>query len=272
MALSNTATPKYYGRFRDAVMRGEIPVNQEISMQMNRIDDLIANPGVWYDDQAVEGYIRYCENELTLTDGSNLALLDSFKLWAEDALGWYYFVERSVWEPYEEGGGGRYVNKLIKKRLINKQYLIVARGAAKSMYASTIQSYRLNCDKATTYQISVAVTKSGTAKAPSFKFAFSNLKGANGTSSILTFSNVSVPATAWASNTTQSAAGFGFRATIALSGVTSAMVPDVYLNVADAMSGDFSPVAQSYNGGIYIYASFKPTAALTIPTIRLTKS
>lgn len=119
---------------------------------------------------------------------------------------------------------------------------------------------------------SVAVTKSGTAKAPSFKFAFSNLKGANGTSSILTFSNVSIPATAWASNTTQSAAGFGFRATIALSGVTSAMVPDVYLNVADAMSGDFSPVAQSYNGGIYIYASFKPTAALTIPTIRLTKS
>lgn len=158
MALSNTATPKYYGRFRDAVMRGEIPVNQEISMQMNRIDDLIANPGVWYDDQAVEGYIRYCENELTLTDGSNLALLDSFKLWAEDALGWYYFVERSVWEPYEEGGGGRYVNKLIKKRLINKQYLIVARGAAKSMYASTIQSYRLNCDKATTYQITTAPT------------------------------------------------------------------------------------------------------------------
>ena len=158
MALSNTATPKYYGQFRDAVIRGEIPVCKEISMQMNRIDDLNANPGIWYDDQAVEGYIRYCESELTLTDGSDMVLLDSFKLWAEDALGWYFFEEKSVWVPNKDGGGGRYVNKLIKKRLIQKQYLIVARGAAKSMYASTIQSYRLNVDTTTTYQITTAPT------------------------------------------------------------------------------------------------------------------
>ena len=158
MALSNTATPKYYGRFRDAVMRGEIPVCREISMQMNRIDDLIANPGVYYDDEAVEGFIAYCENELTLTDGDDLHLLDSFKLWAEDIFGWYYFVERSVYVPSQDGHGGHYVNKRIKKRLINKQYLIVARGAAKSMYGSCIQSYFLNVDTSTTHQITTAPT------------------------------------------------------------------------------------------------------------------
>ena len=139
MALSNTAVPKYYGMFRDAVIRGEIPVNKEISMEMNRIDDLIANPGVYYDDKAVEGFILYCENELTLTDGSDLNLLDSFKVWSEQIFGWYYFVERSVYEPSEDGHGGHYVKKHIRKRLINKQYLIVARGAAKSMYGSCLQ-------------------------------------------------------------------------------------------------------------------------------------
>lgn len=138
MALSNTAVPKYYGMFRDAVLRGEIPVNKEISMEMNRIDDLIANPGVYYDDQAVEGWIAYCEAELTLTDGSDLSLLDTFKLWGEQIFGWYYFVERSVYQPNPDGHGGHYVQKNVKKRLINKQYLIVARGAAKSMYASTL--------------------------------------------------------------------------------------------------------------------------------------
>ena len=158
MALSNTATPKYYGQFRDAVMRGEIPVCNEISMEMNRIDELIANPGIWYDDQAIQGFIEYCENELTLTDGEDLHLLDSFKLWAEQIFGWYYFVERSVYEPGEDGHGGRYVKKSIKKRLINKQYLIVARGAAKSMYASLIQSYFLNIDTSTTHQITTAPT------------------------------------------------------------------------------------------------------------------
>lgn len=158
MALSNTAVPKYYGMFRDAVIRGEIPVCNEISMEMNRIDDLIANPGVYYDDQAVEGWIKYCENELVLTDGSDLTLLDTFKLWGEQVFGWYYFVERSVYEPNEDGHGGHYVNKRIKKRLINKQYLIVARGAAKSMYASCIQSYFLNVDTSTTHQITVAPT------------------------------------------------------------------------------------------------------------------
>ena len=146
MALSNTATPVYYGQFRDAVLRGEIPVCETISMEMNRIDALIANPGVWYDDQAVQGFIDYCENELTLTDGSDLNLLDTFKLWAEQIFGWYYFVERSIYVPSTDGHGGRYVNKRIKKRLINKQYLIVARGAAKSMYASCLQSYFLNVD------------------------------------------------------------------------------------------------------------------------------
>lgn len=158
MALSNTATPIYYGKFRDAVMRGEIPVCKEISMEMNRIDDLIANPGIYYDDEAINGFIEYCENELTLTDGSDLHLLDSFKLWAEQIFGWYYFVERSVFEPSPDGHGGKYVTKRIRKRLINKQYLIVSRGAAKSMYASFIQSYYLNVDVTTTHQITTAPT------------------------------------------------------------------------------------------------------------------
>ena len=158
MALSNTATPIYYGKFRDAVMRGEIPVCREISMEMNRIDDLIANPGIYYDDQAINGFIDYCEQELTLTDGGDLHLLDTFKLWAEQIFGWYYFVERSVFEPNKDGHGGRYVTKTIKKRLINKQYLIVARGAAKSMYSSCIQSYFLNVDTSTTHQITTAPT------------------------------------------------------------------------------------------------------------------
>lgn len=158
MSLSNTATPKYYGRFRDAVLRGEIPVCKEISMQMNRIDDLIRRPGVYYDEDAVEGWIEYCENELTLTDGSDLVLLDTFKLWAEDIFGWYYFVDRSVPIPNPDGHGTHYVRKRIKKRLINKQYLIVARGAAKSMYASCIQSYFLNVDTSTTHQITTAPT------------------------------------------------------------------------------------------------------------------
>lgn len=158
MALSNTATPEYYGMFRDAVIRGEIPVCETISMEMNRIDSLIANPGIWYDDQAVQGFIDYCENELTLTDGEDLTLLDSFKLWAEQVFGWYYFVDRSVYVPSDDGHGGRYVNKRIKKRLINKQYLIVARGAAKSMYESCIQSYFLNIDTSTTEQITTAPT------------------------------------------------------------------------------------------------------------------
>ena len=158
MALSNTAVPIYYGMFRDAVIRGEIPVNREIEMEMRRIDDLIANTGVYYDDKAVEGFIQYCENELTLTDGSDLNLLDSFKLWAEQIFGWYYFVERSVYEPSEDGRGGHYVKKHIKKRLINKQYLIVARGAAKSMYGSCLQNYFLNVDITTTHQITTAPT------------------------------------------------------------------------------------------------------------------
>ena len=158
MALSNTATPMYYGMFRDAVIRGEIPVNEEVSMEMNRIDALIANPGIWYDDQAIQGFVNYCENELTLTDGGDLYLLDSFKLWAEQIFGWYYFVERSIYEPSPDGHGGRYVNKIIKKRLVNKQYLIVARGAAKSMYASCIQSFFLNVDTSTTHQITTAPT------------------------------------------------------------------------------------------------------------------
>ena len=158
MALSNTATPIYYGKFRDAVIRGEIPVCREISMEMNRIDDLIANPGIYYDDQAINGFIDFCEQELTLTDGSDLHLLDSFKLWAEQVFGWYYFVERSVFEPSPDGHGGKYVTKTIKKRLINKQYLIVARGAAKSMYGSLIQNYYLNVDVSTTHQITTAPT------------------------------------------------------------------------------------------------------------------
>lgn len=158
MALSNTAVPKYYGMFRDAVIRGEIPVCKEISMEMNRIDDLIANPGIYYDDQAVEGWIKYCEAELTLTDGSDLHLLDSFKLWGEQVFGWYYFVERTVYRPNKDGHGGRYVKKMIKKRLINKQYLIVGRGAAKSLYDACIQSFFENVDATTTHQITTAPT------------------------------------------------------------------------------------------------------------------
>lgn len=158
MSLSNTAVPYYYGKFRDAVIRGDIPVNREISMEMNRIDSLIANPGVYYDDEAINGYVEYCENELTLTDGSDMRLLESFKLWAEQIFGWYYFVERSVYVPNKDGHGGKYVNRRIKKRLVNKQYLIVARGAAKSMYGSTIQNYFLNVDTETTHQITTAPT------------------------------------------------------------------------------------------------------------------
>lgn len=158
MALSNTAVPKYYGMFRDAVMRGEIPVNKEVSMEMNRIDDLIANPGIYYDNLAIDGWVKYCEEELTLTDGSDLNLLDTFKLWGEQALSWFYFVERSVYEPNEDGHGGHYVKMMVKKRLINKQYLIVGRGAAKSVYAACIQSFFQNIDKSTTHQITTAPT------------------------------------------------------------------------------------------------------------------
>lgn len=158
MALSNTATPIYYGQFRDAVMRGEIPVNKEISMEMNRIDDLIDDPRYYYDDEAINGFIDFCETELTLTNGEDLHLLDSFKLWAEQIFGWYYFVERSVYVPSQDGHGGHYERKQIKKRLVNKQYLIVARGAAKSMYASCIQNFFLNVDTATTHQITTAPT------------------------------------------------------------------------------------------------------------------
>lgn len=158
MPLSNTATPIYYGQFRDAVIRGEIPVNREISMEMNRIDDLIANPGIWYDDEAINGFIAFCENELTLTNGEDLHLLDSFKLWSEQIFGWYYFVERSVYVPSPDGHGGHYEKKRIKKRLVNKQYLIVARGSAKSMYASCIQNYFLNVDTSTTHQVTTAPT------------------------------------------------------------------------------------------------------------------
>ena len=158
MSLSNTAVPYYYGRFRDSVMRGEIPVCKEVSMEMNRIDDLIANPGIYYDSDAVEGFINYCENELTLTDGSDVKVLDSFKLWGEQIFGWYYFVEKSVYEPNKDGHGGKYVQKKVKKRLVNKQYLIVARGGAKSMYESFIQNYFLNVDTTTTHQITTAPT------------------------------------------------------------------------------------------------------------------
>ncbi len=158
MALSNTAVPKYYGRFRDAVLRGEIPICKEIEMEMYRIDDLIANPGAYYDDQAVEGWISYCENELTLTDGSDLKLLDSFKLWGEQVFGWYYFEEITVFEPNADGHGGHFIRRRIKKRLTSKQYLIVSRGSAKSMYASCLQSYFLNIDTSTTHQITTAPT------------------------------------------------------------------------------------------------------------------
>nr|DAT80499.1 MAG TPA: Large Terminase [Caudoviricetes sp.] len=158
MGLSNTAVPKYYGMFRDAVIRGDIAINTEIEMEMNRIDSLIANPGIWYDDQAMQGFVDYCEDELTLTNGEDLHLLDTFKLWAEQIFCWYYYVERSVYVPGPDNHGGHYVTKKIKKRLINKQYLIVARGAAKSMYASCIQNYFLNVDTSTTHQITTAPT------------------------------------------------------------------------------------------------------------------
>ena len=158
MALSNTATPKYYGRFREAVIRGDIPVCKEISMQMNRIDDLIANPNFYYDDKAIDGFVAFCEHELTLTDGSDLHLLDTFKLWAEDLLSWFYFVERSVYVPNQNGRGGHYKKKRIKKRLVRKQYLIVGRGAAKSLYATCLQAYFLTVDTSTTHQITTAPT------------------------------------------------------------------------------------------------------------------
>lgn len=158
MSLSNNAVPKYYGEFRDKVLRGEIPVCREVAMEMNRIDDLILNPGVYYDDKAVEGFVKFCENELTLTDGGDLILLDSFKLWAEQIFGWYYFVDKSVPQPSPDGHGTRYVKKRIKKRLVNKQYLIVSRGAAKSMYGSCIQDYFLNIDTTTTHQVTTAPT------------------------------------------------------------------------------------------------------------------
>jgi len=156
--LSNTATPKYYSKFKEAVIRGDIPVNKKISMEMNRIDDLIRNPGIYYDSEAIDGWVNYCEKEMTLTDGSDLHLLDSFKIWGEQLFGWYYYVERSIYEPHKDGHGGSYVNKTIKKRLINKQILIVGRGAAKSVYDSLIQSYMLNVDTTTTQQITTAPT------------------------------------------------------------------------------------------------------------------
>lgn len=158
MSLSNTATPKYYGQFRDAVIRGEIPVCEEISLEMNRIDALIANPSFYYDDNAVEGWIKFCEREMTLTDGSDLHLLDSFKLWGEEVFGWYYFETKSVWEPNPDGHGGHYVRKDVRKRLTKKQYLIVGRGAAKSLYGSTIQGYYLTVDTSTTHQITTSPT------------------------------------------------------------------------------------------------------------------
>jgi hypothetical protein len=158
MNLSNTAVPKYYNEFRDLVLRGQIPVNREISMEMNRIDALIANPNIWYDESKVEGFILFCECELTLTDGTDLHLLPSFKLWAEQVFGWYYFVERQVYEPGPDGKNGGYVTKVVKKRLITKQFLIVARGGAKSMYAECIQAYFLNVDTSTTHQITTAPT------------------------------------------------------------------------------------------------------------------
>jgi phage terminase large subunit-like protein len=178
MALSNTATPIYYGQFRDAVIRGDVPVNREVSMEMNRIDALIANPAFFYDSEAVEGFIRYCEKELTLTDGSDLYLLPSFKLWAEQIFGWYYFVERSVYEPTADDHGGHYVTKTIKKRLTTKQYLIVARGSAKSMYAMCIHSYFLNVDTSTTHQITTAPTMKQAEEVMSpFRTAITRAKG-----------------------------------------------------------------------------------------------
>ena len=178
MALSNTATPKYYGQFRDAVMRGEIPVNREIAMEMERIDDLIANPGMYYDDRAVEGWIAYCESELTLTDGGDLKLLDSFKLWGEQVFGWYYFETRSIYEPNPDGHGGHYVNRDVKMRLIKKQYLIVGRGAAKSLYDTCVHSYYLNVDTSTTHQITTAPTMRQAEEVMSpFRTAITRAKG-----------------------------------------------------------------------------------------------
>lgn len=178
MSLSNTATPHYYGLFREAVLRGEIPVNREISAEMNRIDALIANPSFWYDSQAVDGFILYCENELTLTDGTDLYLLPTFKLWAEQIFGWYYYVDRSVWEPNEDGSGGHYVTRTIKKRLITKQFLIVARGAAKSMYAQCFQAFFLNVDTTTTHQITTAPTmKQAEEVMAPFRTAITRAKG-----------------------------------------------------------------------------------------------
>ena len=158
MSLSNTAVPRYYGQFRNAVLRGDIPVCHEVALEMARIDRLIADPKIYYDDQAVEGWVRYCENELTLTDGSPMHLLDTFKLWGEQVFGWYYYITRDVYQPNQNGHGGRYIRKHVKKRLINKQFLVVGRGAAKSMYASTIQSYFLNVDSRTTHQVTTAPT------------------------------------------------------------------------------------------------------------------
>lgn len=176
--LSNTATPKYYGQFRDAVLRGEIPVCETVSLEMNRIDDLIRNPKIYYDPKPVEGWIRFCENELTLTDGTDLRLLDSFKLWAEEVYGWYYFVRRSVYQPNEDGHGGHYVIKTIKKRLINKQYLIVARGAAKTVYGECHQAYGLVVDKLTTHQITTApVMKQAEEILSPFRTAIARAKG-----------------------------------------------------------------------------------------------
>lgn len=158
MALSNTATPIYYGKFRKDVMQGKIPINKEIEMEMQRIDSFIKNPGIYYDDKAIDGFIKFCENELTLTDGTNLVLLDTFKLWAEQVFGWYYFEERSVFEPNEDGPGGRYITKKLKRRLINKQFLIIGRGAAKSIYDECIQAFFLCVDTSTTHQITTAPT------------------------------------------------------------------------------------------------------------------
>lgn len=178
MALSNTATPKYYGKFRESVLNGDVPVCREISMEMNRIDDLIANPRIYYDDEAVEGWIAYCEDELTLTDGSDLKLLDTFKLWGEQIFGWYYFVDRSIYEPNKNGHGGHYVRKSIKKRLINKQYLIIPRGSAKSMYLETMQSYFLIVDITTTHQITTAPTmKQAEEVMQPFRTAITRAKG-----------------------------------------------------------------------------------------------
>ena len=178
MSLSNTATPYYYGQFRDSVLRGEIPVNREISAEMNRVDALIENPNIWYDDKAVNGFVLYCEGELTLTDGTDLHLLPTFKLWAEQILGWYYFVDRSVWEPKKDGQSGTYVTKTIKKRLTTKQFLIVARGAAKSMYAQCFQAFFLNVDTATTHQITTAPTmKQAEEVLAPFRTAITRAKG-----------------------------------------------------------------------------------------------